>query len=306
MKWMKVAVIWSVACLINFFVGFHAFAVQIDLLASLNGNKLMGKFNQPFALFFDERKKKLYVADTGNNRIVSFNDEFEYIADFNAGGELKHPKSLVKNSRDEFFLTGEEGGNELFIVDVARKIFRQFKITGAPQRVNPILPGRLAIDKDDNLYLVDKGNGRILVLDREGLFIREILFKDRFVDFSDVRVGSDGNIYLLSALERKVYIFNNKGKLLSSFGKRGNKKHEFAFPISIALDNRGIIYVLDQHKGSVMAFKKNGDFLDSFFKTGWIPEELYRPYYLWMDSENNLYIADKGNNRIQVFHIKMK
>lgn len=306
MKWMKIAVICSAACFISFFVGFHAFAAQIDLLASLNGDKLMGKFDQPFALFFDERKKKLYVADTANNRIVSFNDKFEYIADFNAGGGLKHPKSLVKNSRNEFFLVGGEGGDELFFIDIARKIFRQFEITGVPQRVNPTIPGKLAIDKDDNLYLTDKGNGRILVVDREGLFIREILFKDRFVDFSDVRVGRDGNIYSLSTLERKVYIFNNKGKLLSSFGKRGNRKNEFAFPVSIAVDNRGIIYVLDQHKGSVMAFKKDGKFLDSFFKTGWIPEELYRPSYLGMSSEDNLYIADKGNNRIQIFHIKMK
>ncbi len=301
-KRIKNIFICFIACLINCFGFSHAIAIELELIATLDGNKLMGKFNQPFSLFIDEVKEKLYIVDTGNNRLMSFNAEFEYLARFDANGKLKKPISLVKNSLNHFFIILE--GNELFFIDIGTKVFKKFEIKGAPASVNPILPSRLAIDKDDNLYLTDRGNGRILVLDRHGSCIREISLKNRFVDFSDVRVDTNGDIYTLSTLEGKVYVFNSRGETISSFGKRGNGARELAFPTSIAVDRKGLIYILDQHKGSIKIFEQNGNFLGHFFQNGWVPGELYSPSYIDTDDKDNLYIVDTGNNRVQIFHIK--
>src|SRR3990167_745429 len=57
------------------------FSADITLIASLSGDKQTGKFNQPVSLFFDESKKRLYIADTGNNRLISFDSEFNYISE---------------------------------------------------------------------------------------------------------------------------------------------------------------------------------------------------------------------------------
>ncbi|MBI5750242.1 MAG: NHL repeat-containing protein [Nitrospinae bacterium] len=274
----------------------------MTLIASLSGDKIMGKFNQPSTIFFDESKKRLYVADTGNNRLVSFDPDFNFISEFDAGGELKYPMSAVRNSKEQFFVIGGPEKNGLFLIDISKKIFKQFDIRDAPARENPILPWKLAIDKNDTLYIIDKANGRILVVDSDGRYLREIKFENKFIDFSDVRVDADGNIYSLSTLERKIYIFNNKGVFISSFGKMGNKVNEFEFPVSIAISPNGFIYVLDQHKGSVLTFKKDGVFQSSFSKNKWKNQgELYKPYYIFADMGNKIYIVDRGNNRIQIF-----
>ncbi len=288
--------------LLSYFTPSYLFSADMNLIASLSGDKIMGKFNQPSAIFFDESKKRLYVADTGNNRLVSFDPEFNFISEFDAGGELKYPMSAVRNSKEQFFVIGGIEKNGLFLIDISKKIFKQFVIRDAPARANPILAWKLAIDKNDTLYITDKANGRILVVDSNGRYLREIKLENKLVDFSDVRVDADGNIYSLSTLERKIYIFNNKGVFMSSFGKIGNKVNEFEFPVSIAISPNGFIYVLDQHKGSVLTFKKDGVFQSSFSKNKWKNQgELYEPYYIFADMGNKIYIVDRGNNRIQIF-----
>lgn len=286
---------------INILMPPDLFSADINLIASLTGNTLMGKFNQPSAIFLDESKKRIYVADTGNNRLISFDLELNYISDFDAGGELKYPMSLVRNSHEQFYITGGAKKSELFFVDIPKKIFQILEINNSSLKENPISPGRLAIDKDDNLYLTDRGNGRILVIDKAGRYVRELSAENKLVDFSDVRIGNDGNIYSLSTLEGKIYIFNSNGKVISSFGNRGSGIQEFEFPVSIAIDQNELIYVLDKHKGSILVFKKNGEFSFSFSKKGWASGELYEPSYIYIDSWNRIYIADRGNNRIQIF-----
>ncbi|HLA48896.1 MAG TPA: NHL repeat-containing protein [Nitrospinota bacterium] len=279
----------------------YLFSADLNLIASLSGDKIMGKFNQPSAIFFDELKKRLYVADTGNNRLVSFDHEFNFISEFDAGGELKYPTSIVKNSKDQFFVVGGTARDELFLIDIPKKIFKQIEIKNITARENPFLPDNLAIDKDDNLYITDRGNGRILVVDSDGRFLKEIAVENKFVDLTDVQIDTEGNIYSLSTLEGKVYIFNNKEGSVSSFGKRGSRANEFEFPVSIAISPNRFVYVLDKHKGNVLVFKKDGNFQFNMLKKGWGNGEIYEPSYIYIDRGNKIYIVDRGNNRIQIF-----
>lgn len=285
---------------------FSESAAEMRFIEAISGAELYGKLKEPSGLFVSGGKGRLYIGDTGNNRLLSFdvnNSKFNFRAEFNAGGKLKYPISLVKNSTGQFFaIQGEK--SELVFIDILNKIHRPLKINGIPEEANAIFPGRLAIDKNDNLYLTDRGNGQILVLDQNGLYIRKIMFDNKPVDFSDICVDKSGYIYSLSTLEGKVYIFNNKGEVISRFGKRGNGKNEFLFPTSIAVGYEGLIYVLDQHKGSVLAFSKEGKFKFSFSKKGQSTGELYLPSYIFADGEGKVYIVDRGNNRIQVFSEK--
>src|SRR3989338_7187384 len=279
----------------------YLFSADLNLIASLSGDKIMGKFNQPSAVFFDELKKRLYVADTGNNRLVSFDHEFNFISEFDAGGKLKYPTSIVKNSKEQFFVVGGTARDELFLIDIPKKIFKPMKIKNITARENPFLPDNLAIDKDDNLYITDRGNGRILVVDSNGRFLKEIAVENKFVDLTDVQIDTEGNIYSLSTLEGKVYIFNNKEGSVSSFGKRGSRANEFEFPVSIAISPNRFVYVLDKHKGNVLVFKKDGNFQFNMLKKGWGNGEIYEPSYIYIDKGNKIYIVDRGNNRIQIF-----
>jgi len=269
-------------------------------IEALSGDKLMGKLKSPVSLFVSKGNKRLYIADTGNNRLVSYDSELKFRGDFDAGGKLKHPICLVKNSNDQFIVI-EGDTNALVFIDISKKIYKPFEISGVPKKPNPIIPGRLAIDDNDNLYITDRGNGVILVLNQEGRYIREITYKNKPVDFSDIRVDNKGFVYSLSTLEGKVYIFNNEGEEVSVFGARGNRKNEFLFPTSIAVGSDGLVYVLDQHKGTVLVYNVDGKFQFSFSKKGQSVGNLFYPSYIYADQQGKIYIADRGNDRVQIF-----
>lgn len=299
---LKFLAIISFAVTLSYLMLPHPFeaAAEVRFIEALTGDKLYGKLKQPSALFFSEEKSRLYIADTGNNRLVSFDSEFKFRAKFDAGGNLKNPTSFVKNSKGQFFIL-QGGKAELLFIDIENKISRTIEIKNIAGMTNAVFPGKLAIDKNDNLYLTDRGNGQILVLDQQGQYIRNIMFENKPVDFSDIRVDKSGYIYSLSTLEGKIYVFDPNGKIISQFGRRGSKKDEFLFPTSIAVTPNGLIYVLDKHKGSVLVFKKDGKFQFSFSKKGQNTGELYLPSHIITDNKGKIYIADRGNNRVQIF-----
>ncbi len=267
---------------------------------ALSGDKLVGKLKYPVSLFVSKGNNRLYIADTGNNRLVSYDSELNFRGDFDAGGKLKQPISVVKNSNDQFFVI-EGDTNTLVFIDISKKTYKPLEISGAPKKPNPIIPGRLAIDDNDNLYITDRGNGVIFVLNQEGRYIREITYKNKPVDFSDIRVDKKGFIYSLSTLEGKVYIFNNEGEEVSVFGARGNGKNEFLFPTSIAIGSDGLVYILDQHKGTVLVYDVDGKFQFSFSKKGQSVGNLFYPSYIYADQQGKIYIVDRGNDRVQIF-----
>ena len=269
------------------------------LIKALSGDKLIGKLKYPVSLFVT-KGKKLYIADTGNNRLVSYDAELNFRGDFDAGGKLKHPIGVVKNSNGQFFVI-EGITNTLVFIDISKKTYKPLEISGAPKKPNPIIPGRLEIDDNDNLYITDRGNGVIFVLNQEGRYIREITYKNKPVDFSDIRVDKKGFIYSLSTLEGKVYIFNNEGEEVSVFGARGNGKNEFLFPTSIAVGSDGLVYILDQHKGTVLVYDVDGKFQFRFSKKGQSVGNLFYPSYIYTDQQGKIYIADRGNDRVQIF-----
>ena len=59
------------------FVGNASAVIKGKLTAVIYGQE--EAFNHPQSVFFDEQKRRLYVVDTGNNRLVSFDKNYKYL-----------------------------------------------------------------------------------------------------------------------------------------------------------------------------------------------------------------------------------
>ena len=264
----------------------------------LTGNEFIGSFNQPASLFFNEEKGRLYVADTGNNRLVSFDSDLNYLAESNADGRLEFPTGLVSDSKGRFFVV-EGLKRKVLLIDMKAKSIKEIDFSGV-SRGKGIYPDMLAIDSKDNLYVIDKANSRILVFDATLRYKKKITVKG-ITGFADIKVDKKGNIYTLDTLKGVVYIFNKKGEIIHKFGRRGEGKGEFYFPTSIAVDQKGLIYVVDQHKDKILVFNRKGEFQFDFSQKGWKEGKFRYPSYIFIDRSNRIYVVDRGNNRIQVF-----
>ena len=141
------------------------------------------------------------------------------------------------------------------------------------------------IDRDDNIWLVDKGSDMIVKLTPAGrvamVFGRKKEASDEAVPWTrvtpprahvdgqfrqptDVTWDTQGNIFISDGyVNSRVAKFSRDGDWLATWGEKGTKEGEFDTPHSIASDARGNIYVADRGNRRIQVFDPDGKFLRS-------------------------------------------
>jgi hypothetical protein len=133
------------------------------------------------------------------------------------------------------------------------------------------------IDKDDNIWAVDKGSDMIIRFNPQG---RVVMVFGRKKEASD-----DG----AEAWKRVT-------------PPRPPVDGQFRQPTDVTWDTEGNIFISDGYINSRVAkFDKNGDWVKSFGEPGRGPGQLNTPHSIAADNKGNIYVADRGNRRIQVF-----
>jgi hypothetical protein len=132
------------------------------------------------------------------------------------------------------------------------------------------------IDKDDNIWAIDKGSDMIIKFDPQGrvqmVFGRKKEASDEAAPWTRVtppRPPVDG---------------------------------QFRQPTDVTWDTEGNIFISDGYINSRVAkFDKNGKWVKSFGTPGRENGQLNTPHSIAADAKGNIYVADRGNRRIQVF-----
>jgi hypothetical protein len=140
------------------------------------------------------------------------------------------------------------------------------------------------IDKDDNIWAVDKGSDMVVKFNPEGRVVmvfgrkQEASDEDtapvkhpkpplpaedgRFRQVTDVTWDPAGNIFISDGyINSRVAKADKNGKWIKSWGERGDKPGEFNTPHNIAADAQGNIYVADRFNRRIQVFDSDGNFL---------------------------------------------
>jgi len=140
------------------------------------------------------------------------------------------------------------------------------------------------VDKDDNIWAVDKGSDMVVKFSPEGkvmmVFGRKQEASDeetgpvkhpkpplpaedgRFRQVTDVTWDPAGNIFISDGyINSRVAKADKNGNWLKSWGERGDKPGEFNTPHNIAADAQGNIYVADRFNRRIQVFDSDGNFL---------------------------------------------
>jgi hypothetical protein len=140
------------------------------------------------------------------------------------------------------------------------------------------------VDKDDNVWAVDKGSDMVVKFSPEGkvmmVFGRKQEASDedtgpvkhpkpplpsedgRFRQVTDVTWDPQGNIFISDGyINSRVAKADKNGNWLKSWGDRGDKPGQFNTPHNIAADAKGNIYVADRFNRRIQVFDGEGNFL---------------------------------------------
>ncbi len=120
---------------------------------------------------------------------------------------------------------------------------------------------------------------------------------------SDVAVSKKGLIHVVDGVNNKIRVFNQNGKFLYSFGRKGSAKSRFSFPLGIDIGSSGKIYIADSGNHRVQIFGPAGSYLKQII----IPSKKGNPSdpadVAVDESGNRLYIVDNDNHYILVYDL---
>ena len=133
------------------------------------------------------------------------------------------------------------------------------------------------IDRDDNIWVADKGSDMVIKFDPQG---RVVMVFGRKQEASD---------------EGTAPLKHPRPPLPPVDGM-------FRQVTDMAWDAAGNTYISDGYINSRVAkIDKNGAWIKSWGEPGDQPGQFSTPHSIAVDAEGNVYVADRGNRRIQVF-----
>jgi len=165
----------------------------------------------------------LYVADTGNGRIVKLDKNFQVKQEF-GGGILQAPSGLFVDESGVLYIA-DSGKNEIVILDKDGNLVKEFGRPSEPLfgKDREFLPRKISVDARKNLYIVSEGsvNG-LVMMNADGNFIGYF--------------GSNAAEMSLKMILQRMFLTQEQ---LDQF-----VKNEAASPSNVVIDSQSLVYTV--------------------------------------------------------------
>lgn len=188
--------------------------------------------------------------------------------------------------------------------DYTYRVVRDWARLPAGWRLGDV--GGVGVDARDNVYVFHRGEHPLIVLDREGHYVRS--WGDGvFTRPHGVHMSPDDTIYLTDDGDHSVRKCTLDGRVLQTLGIPGRPAPfmsgtPFHRCTHTALSPEGDLYVSDGYGNAcVHKFAPDGRRLLSWGEPGSDPGQFNLPHNIACDADGWVYVADRENHRIQVF-----
>jgi streptogramin lyase len=210
-----------------------------------------GQFNFPYGISTDT-KGRVFVADLYNGNISIFDEKgkfIEYFAnEYTQNQTITSPGGL-RIINEKVYVTDIQA-NKVYVFDLDGKLQLEVGEPGS-QNGQLMAPNAVTVDQEGNIYVVDTGNQRVQVFDKEGNFssilggTNSAAGDSTFVNPRGIGIDSRGMIYVVSNLTHIVYGFNKDGEQTFQFGSMGEANGEFSLPNGLFVDSKDNVYITD-------------------------------------------------------------
>lgn len=187
-------------------------------------------------------------------------------------------------------------------------------ISGVPEELAKDVRYNRMSYRDGELYLVDQGEMRVVVVDMHGEFrqgfdiaaLLQLGEEDKNdTGMSGFNVDAEGDILFTISATAKAAKVTPDGKLYM-FGKRGSGSGKLGVPSGIAADAKGNLFVADKLRCVVLIFNKDGQFLKEFGFRGFGPGNLIVPSDVVIDGRQRVYVSQLRARGVSVFRIEYR
>ncbi len=259
---------------------------------------------------------KVWVADTGNDRIVRFSTTTAYQlewGEYPAPGVEDLPTGLAV-----------DGSGNVYVTNKAQDVIQKYDASGAfllqwgGTGSTPGLfdnPAAIAVSPSGDVYVADTDNMRVQRFDADGNFLAQWgsfgTSNGQFSSPAGIAVDSTGAVYVADTGNHRVEKFGAGGSFVSVWGTSAPafscSDGAFRSPKGIAVDGSGNIWVADSGNNRVQEFDAGGAWIKAWGAnnascgSSSLDGKLKGPSDIDFDAQGTMWIADRSNNRLQRF-----
>ncbi len=255
----------------------------------------------------------VYVADTGNDRILVFDAQGGLVRAFGRSGEgmgeFRRPMDLDIDREGRVYVA-EFGGDRVQVFTADGRWLRTIRGEDtAADRFDGAAGVWVAPEGD--VYVADFYNDRIVCIGEDGSLCGILgrsgrVLPGRLHYPTDVD-GLDGLLVVGDAYNHRLQAFSSDGtpewRLGSPLGLGipGSWSGWFRVATGVATDAAGRIYVADFQNHRIQVFDRNRELVTVFGQRGGELGAFERPTDLDVGPDGRIYVIDFGNDRVQVF-----
>ena len=161
-------------------------------------------------------------------------------------------------------------------------------------------PTDIAIARNGDIYIADRGNNWVQAFNSEGVFVKTITKSAVAVLDEPTAIALDpqDNLYVLDQGRNVVSVFSAKGEPLLEFGKGKGGAADLLRPVALMVTHDEV-FVLDSNQ--VKVFSGNGEYQRSFAAKGNAAGELDEALAITAKDSTSFIISERGNKRVQTF-----
>lgn len=216
----------------------------------------------------------VYIIERDAHRIVKLSPKLDkFLLQLGTTGvkgndptHLDLPSGIAVLKNGNIIVTDGYGNNRVILYDKQGKFIKQVaKGAGGPTDKGKgpgewDLPHKLAVDAQENLYIIDREGHRLGVFDKNLTYIRDINVEGwNPWDINISRKGTDGFAFIADhALERVHKLSLKDGKVVATWGKQGLGPGEFDWVHGIVVDSHGAVYAADTYGQRLQKFVPPG------------------------------------------------
>jgi len=161
-------------------------------------------------------------------------------------------------------------------------------------------PSSVAIDNQENIYVLDTYSGLIKIFNKKGILFQQ--FQPRKVAISEPLKGdiqiAKGFLYFLDSGLGTVSKFTLQGKKIWQRCSKGIKPEQLLNPTDIYLDQQNNIFIADAGNRCIKKFDAQGKFQKEIGKAEKKTVFFSQPGEVAIDKDYNIYVADTANQRV--------
>lgn len=258
------------------------------------------RFSGPEGIVVDESNRVIYVADTGNGRVVGLS--LQGVPKFQLKLEgIPFPRCLATDPAGQLFVSDRDEPL-IAVVDTQGKMVRKLDLSAAGAR--PLIRG-LAATSNGRLYVGDAAAGHVLVCDTEGHVLQRIGSsgdrEGQLKAIEAVALDQLGRLYVLDSAGVAVNVFDQTGHFSYRFGRLSVSENDLLAPVALYVDRQDQLWIVDQEAHAIYVYAEQGVRRRQFGGAAHDPLLLLVPSGLAMDRLGNVYVVEKGADRVQVF-----